>query len=341
MTRRPDERLAVRTAEYERVESGLNSPPIDPMVLARKEEVVVEASDKLEGAFSGCLMRQGQKFLIVYSTSVNNTGFRRFTIAHELGHYFLTNQHSTIFDVQGLHKSESGYSSSAWYEREADVFATALLLPESMFVEQLRGQALGLVTVKRLAEVFETSLISTAIRYAQLAPDPVAVVVSRGQLIEYCFTSESLQRVSNVRWSLKKGDLIPKLSATAGFNKSLSSIEAGLTAEDKVHLGSWFSESAVDFELNEDVIGLGSYGRTLTILHAETIPDDDGAQSATDDRFTHSSKPAFDVGRNPMSRNIEDEIAGGFSQKNRSTSIAQTGSSSSKTGRAVRRLPPA
>jgi hypothetical protein len=44
----------------------------------------------------------------------------------------------------------------------------------------------GLDGVKGLGELFQTSLTATAIRYASLYTEPVAVVVSEGDRIPFC-----------------------------------------------------------------------------------------------------------------------------------------------------------
>ena len=56
---------------------------------------------------------------------------QRFTIAHELGHYFLDGHIDHVLPNDGVHASHAGFSSSDPYEQEADNFAAGLLMPSS------------------------------------------------------------------------------------------------------------------------------------------------------------------------------------------------------------------
>ncbi len=92
---------------------------------------------------------------------------------------------STVDNIYAMDKkkrrsreSTSGFTSGAWYEREADLFGVELLISEFLFHQHRREFPTGLDGIKGLAELFETSLTATGIRYATLSTEPVAVVVS-------------------------------------------------------------------------------------------------------------------------------------------------------------------
>ncbi|MDR2964590.1 MAG: ImmA/IrrE family metallo-endopeptidase [Treponema sp.] len=79
---------------------------------------------------------------IMVNQSINNTGRRNFTIAHELGHYFLNHRLlSPVFLCQDSQINEDRVSEIL-LEREANYFATCLLMPEqkikSAFLAMLR-----------------------------------------------------------------------------------------------------------------------------------------------------------------------------------------------------------
>ena len=67
----------------------LLSLPVDLKELARRREIVVSPMPHSQDGVSGMLVRRGNIFGLFYSTRINNEGFRRFCIAHELGHYFI------------------------------------------------------------------------------------------------------------------------------------------------------------------------------------------------------------------------------------------------------------
>ena len=152
-------------------EQGIERAPVDPFAIAEALGIVVQPSDELEGSFSGCLLQAGASFGILYSTGIRNRGYQRFTVAHELGHFSLTDHHRVLFEMGALHRSESGFTSSTWYEREADLFGVELLIPEFLFHKHRREFPTGLDVVKGLAELFQTSLTATGM----LNAPPVAV----------------------------------------------------------------------------------------------------------------------------------------------------------------------
>ena len=129
---------------------------------------------------SGCLSGAGDTLGIFYSDSISSDGFRRFTVAHELGHYFLekASTNTSSRTATRAHVSASGYTSDDPYEREADAFAAALLMPEGLFKSACGRVAPGFKAIESLSEECVTSLTATAIRYAVLSDDAIAVVGS-------------------------------------------------------------------------------------------------------------------------------------------------------------------
>jgi len=98
--------------------------------------------------------------------------------------------------------------------------------------------------------------------------------------------SQALTGVKSLRW-LKKGSLIPSGTVTAQFNQDKENILNGEKAEGWTHLHYWFDE-APQVEMKEDVVGLGSYEKTLTILFIneaiDTEEDDEYLEIGNVDR---------------------------------------------------------
>jgi hypothetical protein len=79
--RRADKELVRAVALDVLAEQGVERAPVDPFAIAESLGIVVQASDKLEGSFSGCLLQAGASFGILYSTGIQNRGYQRFTVA--------------------------------------------------------------------------------------------------------------------------------------------------------------------------------------------------------------------------------------------------------------------
>ena len=94
---------------------------------------------------------------------------RRFTIAHEVGHYILHKDKKPIF-LDKLFRLNSSSSSSSEQnqelEMEANIFAASILMPESLMrkeVENIDFDFASEEAIKYLARVFDVS--STAMYY--------------------------------------------------------------------------------------------------------------------------------------------------------------------------------
>jgi hypothetical protein len=199
---------------------------------------------------------------ILYSTGIRSKGYQRFTLAHELGHFSLTEHHRYLFEKGALHRSEGGFTSS---EREADLFGVELLIPEFLFHRNRKEFPLGFEGVKGLAGVFQTSLTAMGIRYATLCTDSVPVVVTEDDQVLYSVLSKPFASEIGVksRWGARSRRL-PAKSVT----RKLDNFSRGgkVVSEQRGVLAAseWFPEA--EGELVEEVIGLGRYGKTLTVL---------------------------------------------------------------------------
>ena len=159
-------------------EHGISTFPVDPIAIARDRDIEVVAKAAQAKGVSGMLLRVGNSYGIAYATDINNAGFGRFSIAHELGHFFLPGHIDAVLHDRDIHESHAGFGSGDRYELEADHFAAALLMPRQMFSAALRRAGDGVAAVKQLAGICKTSLTATAIRLSQCASDPVAIIVS-------------------------------------------------------------------------------------------------------------------------------------------------------------------
>lgn len=251
---------------------GITTLPIDPIAIARGRGIEVEAKPTSSAGVSGMLVRVGNEFAIVYGTHLQNEGFQNYSVGHELGHYFLPGHvDAVIKGDSGFHESRAGFTSKDRYEMEADRFAAGFLMPRHLFFPALERAGKGVAAVESLATLCKTSLHATAIRYAQCTRDMVAVIVSVGNQIDHCFMSDSLKQVSDIEW-LKKRGAVPRGTPTHGFNQDASNVQRGVRIEETSKLQQWFGGSR-HIEISEDVIGLGRYGKTLSVLYDINVPD--------------------------------------------------------------------
>lgn len=261
------EPFPAREAEKLLKEWRIATLPVDPLQIAKNHQITCEAMPSSTDGVSGMLLTDGKSFGILYATHLENEGFERFSIAHELGHYFLPEHPENVF-TNGTHQSISGFMSDNKYEKEADQFACGLLMPCYLFDRELQQAGNGLDAVKIMADKCGTSLTSTAIRYAQRHHEATAIIISSNCKIEYCFMSDELKEFPTLNW-IKRGANVPQNTKTILFNPQ--KIKNGDKEEGASDLITWFN-SDFDFEIYEEVIGLGKYGKALTVLSCPGLP---------------------------------------------------------------------
>lgn len=260
-----------RAAEQVLTAHGLTGLPVDPLAVARLENIRL-APGSYAGAFEGRIeyRRSGDRghFYLYYAGE--EAGHRpasrvRFSVAHELGHFFLPTHRRYLLSGRWFGR-RSGFLSVRRLEREADYFAGALLMPRERFVEHAQGRGggrCGLADLAGLArDVFKTSLTSTAIRYAQLNFAACCVVLSERGRVLFAVRSEEMKRLGLCWLGGVPGD-----SVTAGV---VSSTHNGSTpnAQGAVDAGVWFG-AWWSGRLREEARVLGPNGRVLTLLVAD------------------------------------------------------------------------
>lgn len=253
-------------------ELGISELPVDPEAIAARHDIIVEAKPDTAPGVSGMLLRHGDTFGILYGTHIESEGFRRFSIAHELGHYFLDGHIDHVLPDDGLHASHAGFVSGDPYELEADQFAAGLLMPAVLFRRALGKHDAGLGAVESVAAVSLTSLTATAIRYAELTDDAVAVVLSTGQTIDFCRLSGTMKSLRDITW-LKKGTPVPRGTLTARLNADPARVRSADRDEEEIDICDWLGGNR-SVAATEEVIGLGSYGKTLTVLSCPALVEE-------------------------------------------------------------------
>lgn len=284
-------RLIERNAEAFLKEHNMEHLPVDPFLIAELLDITVQAKPITVEGVSGMLVREGDAFGILYATHICSEGFKRFSVAHELGHYLLPGHIDHIFpNGSGFHESRSGFISADQYEREADLFAASLLMPDSLFRQSMGRMGEGLSAIEKLAELCQTSLTSTAIRYIQRTELPEAVILSAKNLVDFCFMSDALKVLGKGKFDfLRKETPLPRNSETLNFNNNPLNVQNSERVTLMVSIQDWFGGNR-DIEAEEQIIGLGGYGKTLTIISVLNIVDEEENEDEDDSNWNRRMK---------------------------------------------------
>ncbi|MCH8146681.1 MAG: ImmA/IrrE family metallo-endopeptidase [Planctomycetes bacterium] len=166
----------------------------DPKDLNLEDLAMALGALVVDGALQSAearLTRKGDRGIIRIRKDLDPPGRRRFAIGHELGHWQLHRNISQIF-VCTEADMIANYRRSR-IEAEANSFASALLMPERMFVSTMHDSRPTFAGLYSLEDHFDTSLTATAIRWVDLARDYCAVVVSIAGKIKWWRGSEDFE----------------------------------------------------------------------------------------------------------------------------------------------------
>lgn len=286
---------ARQCGERKAKEHGFEAFPIDPFQIAASEDIVVEPKAPDQVGVSGGIIFGDAGVGIFYATDIKSEGFQRFTIAHELGHSFLEGHPEEILKSSPFHVSRAGFSQGgSSIEIEADHFASGLLLPTRLVSRELQRERIGLQGIENLADLSRCSLTASAIRSAECSPYPMAVIVSSGASINYGFMSDGFKRLGRLTYP-RKGSALPA-STTRNFNADATNVVSGRRECGQTSIEDWF-DGPKGIHLDEEVIGLGSYGLTLTVLSSEDLPDDPDEEEDEEAILIEQYTPRFAYGR--------------------------------------------
>ena len=204
--------------------------------------------------------------------------FERFSVGHELGHYFLEGHIDHVLPKDGVHTSHADSYPPTLMSSRPISSPPDFSCRAARSSARLAGTMQALQWSSKLTKLCKTSLTATAIRYAELTEDAVAIVISTGPTIDFCFMSETIKSLPHLSW-LRKGTPVPPGTATAKLNANARRVAEGERDEADIDLMDWLNGSR-SVSAVEQVVGLGNYGKTLTVitcpsLQGETYGEDD------------------------------------------------------------------
>src|SRR5665213_545849 len=221
------------------------SAPINPLAFVALESppLLAQGGD-FRNAYDGKLkyVKASRRFLLFYNNKYN-TGLpdgehhprTRFSIAHELGHYFIDAHHRYLLGGGTSHGSRSEFRNDNTIEREADSFAASILLPRGLAEREFNSKALSINRVQEIAGHFKASLLCTAFRAVRLSDDPCALVGIRAGSIVWMFRSDALARAG--LYPKKTKDLV---SQAAMWQWQLFPLANRPSDATETSIGDWF-----------------------------------------------------------------------------------------------------
>ena len=255
-------------------ENNITSNKVDLIKIADNQSITI-IDGHYEHYFVGQLVFDCGDFFIHLNydqLSDKDAPRTRFTLAHEFGHYFIKEHCNLLKKGISLLKAKMEGNGKPPFEREANFFASNLLMPANRFVNLSTGFELGIDSILNLKSIFSSSIESTAIRYTELDITPCFLIKWQEDITtRYIGYSQSFSILTGITSK-------PAIKVNTNYVRNTFNLLSALDIEtdyivEKTTLSKWLPiikpNSVNDFGCIEQTYKLGNYGG-LTLLLLET-----------------------------------------------------------------------
>jgi Zn-dependent peptidase ImmA (M78 family) len=244
--------------------------------IAKFEDVPIHY-DNYENAFDGMLLYDTDSSDFHIHINIDNGNRKdskrgRFTLAHELGHLFLDEHRLGLkYGLLEPHGSFHNINQKTLIEEEADYFASSLLMPtikfrnhSSEYKKRTGNRKFSFDTIKDLSDSFQTSVLSTLIRFGEVGTHEIFAIISKDNIAKWYVKSNDFP---NWTWKFKIGEPVPQTSVAGEYynleNRKFTTIE-------QLDVDDWFKPSAddhrADRQMYEQCFYSDSYGYVVSLL---------------------------------------------------------------------------
>ena len=239
--------------------------------IVEKNQLTMSVSDYGE-AFDGLIEHRRGRFHIYLNTARGPAWSprSRFTLGHELGHYFIDEHRNALAGGEPPHGSFPSRPSENPAEQEANLFSSHLLMPTKKYHAKFKKTKPGLQAIRDIADSFQVSIQCSALRYVVSSGRPCAIIMFRNGAKPWWDVSPELEAMGLTR----PRDLdreFPEDFATAQA-KATESTQPMVIYSNSTVADVWFSNihasSTKNGVLREESMRLGKHG-FLTLLEAD------------------------------------------------------------------------
>jgi Zn-dependent peptidase ImmA (M78 family) len=229
---------------------------VEDLIYARDillEEKKISNSD-------GRIVFGNTKTKISINSEIKYIGRRRFTLAHELGHFELHHNKNTHLEDNTL---TLDYFKNGGQEYEANQFATELLMPKKEFIVFTTKKVFSPNLLRDIADYFQTSITSVAFRYLELGQHPIFLFYCKDGKVIYWKNTENYYRKVKDITQLS----VPENSVAMEFFNDGTIYSKNESAQEIVK-STWFETKQYDSddEYFEYAIVTKNYNTVLSIV---------------------------------------------------------------------------
>ena len=270
---------AIKLAKLWRAVHGLTFP-INAGALAQEwsRNVAPEApigelqARELKGFEGGLFwLKERKVWALLYHPHHDLPGRSNFNVAHEFGHYVL---HRKLQEAFQCSQSATLGITGARIEREADQFASYLLMPIDDYTQQVRGRRITLDLLGECADRYGVSLTAAILKWLEFTDQPAVAVMGREGMLHWWKASGSAKKYTF--GTLQEGMELPLGSLAVSPDQALSNADYRLGVEHPE--GVW----PIRLPVREMVVLSDRYDMSISLLILDTpgvehpdAPDED------------------------------------------------------------------
>lgn len=242
-----------------------DSIPVYPEVIAASEGIKHKIND-YNNDFSGLIELYNGRFFIFLHSSIGESlqsPVLRYSFAHELGHYIIYSHRAELMLEGKLQYSHTdSMLSDSLQEKEAEYFASCLLMPEHHFLNDIQGKSFSLELMMELSSKYMVSLTATVLRYATLGSESLYIICSKPDAIKWIYPGKdfpfhklNISPYGSIAAGSQAGNL-----HYSGIRNFMHPIQAPaslwFTSSRETELLRIFNEQCYNYNSNEEVISV-------------------------------------------------------------------------------------
>ncbi|MEZ5199294.1 MAG: ImmA/IrrE family metallo-endopeptidase [Bacteroidales bacterium] len=234
---------------------------IDLIEIASYYDIIVQ--DVTMKNADGRIVFGKEKAIISINENISYSPRKRFTLAHELGHYFLHREDIHIHNDNFLTLDTFKAGSQ---ETEANLFASELLMPQKFFIPITKSEPFSPDLLRRMSTHFNSSLTSVVFKYQQFGNHPIFIFFCRNNKVEYWIPPHDFFiKVKDIK------NLTPPFGSVAYEFFSEGTIYPAEESKQYIFKSEWFelNYDEVDSEVCEYCIVSPNFNTALSVVWIE------------------------------------------------------------------------
>jgi Zn-dependent peptidase ImmA (M78 family) len=217
----------------------------------------------------GRIVSHGGKSIITINSNILDLGKKRFTAAHELGHFELHKDLAvsadSLFDLCNWYQSGP-------HEKEANEFAAELLMPSKMFQEFCTNQKLKPQLLVSLSDAFVVSRTAAILKFVKAGSHPVTVICSQNNKVKWWKMSKTMEDAEHdfipgwSKYKLKVATNLPPPPDSVAGQLFKRANKYDLDHFQEIEKSTWFLTKDEDPKMFEYCHYVHSYNFSLSVV---------------------------------------------------------------------------